>query len=271
MDKKNLKVTIIVPTMDEIDGMRWFMPRIKKDWYDELIIVDGGSTDGTIEYCGKNGYPIYIQSGRGLPNAYDEAFKRSNMDIIVTVTPDGNSIPELIPTLVGKIREGYDMAVASRYLNDARSYDDDIFTKIGNKIFTRMINFLFRAKHTDTLVGLRAYNRDAICRMHLYDQDRQGWIKSKFFLMNSWETGSSIRAAKLKLKICEIPGDEPRRIGGRRKLSIIKNGFGVLFQIIHEFVIGNNFRNYSRHNVIAKSEHSERRSNPVRDSSLRSE
>lgn len=105
------------------------------------------------------------------------------------------------------------MAIASRYISNARSYDDDIFSKFGNKIFTKMINFLFGAGHTDTLVGLRAYNRSAICRMHLYDQHRQGWLKSKFYLMNSRETGSSIRAAKLKLKICEIPGDEPKRIG----------------------------------------------------------
>ena len=64
--------------------------------------------------------------------------------------------------------------------------------------------------------------------------------------MNSWETGSSIRAAKLKLKVCEIPGDEPKRIGGVRKLSIIKNGLGVLLQILHELIIGNRFTEKGR-------------------------
>ena len=53
--------------------------------------------------------------------------------------------------------------------------------------------------------------------------------------MNSWETGSSIRAAKLQLKVTEIPGDEPERIGGVRKLSISRNGLGVVLQILFEW------------------------------------
>lgn len=241
MNRENSQVTLIIPTMNEIDGMKWFMPKINKEWYDELIIIDGGSTDGTIEYCRENGYPIFIQSGKGLPNAYDEAYKRSTKDIIVTITPDGNSIPELIPVLLEKIRQGYDMVIASRYFGQAKSYDDDIFTGFGNKIFTLAINVLFKAHYADTLVGLRAYRRDAIEKMCLYGQDNQGWLKDKFFLMNSWETGGSIRAAKLKLKVCEIAGDEPKRIGGQRKLYVIKNGVGVLLQILHEYIIGDNF------------------------------
>jgi hypothetical protein len=77
--------------------------------------------------------------------------------------------------------------------------------------------------------------------MHLYDQHKQGWLKKKFCLMNSWETGSSIRAAKLKMNVCEVPADEPKRIGGERKMSVVKNGTGVLLQILHELIIGRNF------------------------------
>ena len=61
-------------------------------------------------------------------------------------------------------------------------------------------------------------------------------FRSLIFYRDSWETGSSIRAAKLKLKVGEIPGDEPLRIGGRRKMSIIKNGLGIIFQMISELL-----------------------------------
>lgn len=238
---RNLQVTIIVLTLNEIDGMKWFMPRLKKEWYNELIIADGGSTDGTVEFCRANGYPLFIQSDKGPPNACDEAFMRSKGDIIVFVTPDGNSIPEIIPQLAHKIRQGYELVIASRYLKPAKSYDDDILTKFGNRMFTAMINFLFKGRYTDAMVGFRAYQRKAIYKMHMYKQEKQGWFKKRFVQMNSWDPGSSIRAAKLKLKVSEIPADEPRRIGGKRKLSIIKAGFGVLFQILHEFIMGCNF------------------------------
>lgn len=235
-------VTVILPTFNEINGMKWFMPRLKKEWYDELIVADGGSTDGTLEYCRESGYFVFVQSGKGLPKAYEEAYDMmKGAGVIVILTPDGNSLPELIPRLVAKIREGYDMAIASRYLGDAKSEDDDVMTAFGNWMFTRSINFLFGGRYTDTLVGCRAFRKEAMDKMRLRYISQVSWLSKRFPRMNSWEAGASMRAAKLKLKVAEIPGDEPKRIGGVRKMSIVKSGFGTLFQIIQELMIGNHY------------------------------
>ncbi len=235
------KVTLILPTLNEIDGMRWFMPRLESEGIDQIIVADGGSTDGTLEFCREHSYPVLIQSGQGLPNAQEEVFPLIQNEIIIMSTPDGNSLPELIPQMAARIREGYDMVIASRYTGSAKSEDDDVMTAFGNWMFTGMINLFFGGRYTDALVGFRAYRRSAAIKMGLPRLSDQSWMTRHFWRMNSWETGSSIRAAKLKLKVSDIPGDEPKRIGGVRKMSIIKSGLGTFFQIIREVCIGNRF------------------------------
>ena len=241
MKNEDLKDTLVIPTLNEYEAMKEIMPFIKKEWYDELIVVDGGSTDATVDYCRGNGYPVIIQEGKGLPLALCKAFKLFKNDILITFSPDGNSIPELIPPLVEKMREGYDMVIVSRYLESATSHDDGFLTGIGNKMFIILTNFLFRGRYTDVFVIFRAYSRDALNKMALDRQESENWLRRKWFYINSWELASSIRAAKLKLAVAEIPGDEPKRIGGQAKVSIVKNGSGGLLQLIYEFCIGCSF------------------------------
>ena len=116
-----MKTALLVFTLNEIDGMKAIMPRIKREWVDEILIVDGGSTDGTIEYAIENGYDIFIQEEKGGYNAYVEGIERIKSDTVITFSPDGNSVPEFIPELIAKINEGYDMVIASRYAKGAKS------------------------------------------------------------------------------------------------------------------------------------------------------
>jgi len=221
-----MKVTLIIPTLNEINGMKEIMPRINKEWVDQIIVVDGSSTDGTIEYARGQGYFVLVQKTKGLVNAYKEALEVAIGDVIMVFTPDGNSLPEVIPALINKMREGYDMVIVSRYLGGAKSYDDDAVTAFGNWMFTKMINILFGAHYTDTLVGFRAWKRG------LFDDA----IREEPALF-SFEPFSAIKCAKLKLKVTEIPGDEPARIGGIRKMRPLVNGSYVIFMILKQLFI----------------------------------
>lgn len=229
------RVSLVMPTKNEIEGLRAVLPRIDRTLFDEIIVADGHSTDGTADFARAQGLKLVMQPGVGLPDAEEAAFRESTGDIVVFFTPDGNSLPERLSAVIDKIREGYDMVVVSRYLDGARSEDDDILTALGNFMFTRIINLLFWANHTDVLVGFRAMTREAIEKMSLLEQVHENWMRRTFYLMNTWEVGASIRAPRAGLRSVDIPGDEPKRIGGVRKMSIIKNGLGGVMQILWDF------------------------------------
>ena len=80
-----MKVSLIILTLNELDGMKIIMPQIKKEWYDQLIVVDGGSTDGTIEYARENGYCLLLQKENGMAAAFDEMMEEVTKDIVVVI------------------------------------------------------------------------------------------------------------------------------------------------------------------------------------------
>jgi len=221
-------------TLNEISGMKAIMPRVDRSWVDQIIVVDGGSTDGTIEWAKENGYDVYIQKQKGFRHAYIEVWGQITGDVVITFSPDGNSVPELIPDLIAKMRNGFDMVIASRYKGDAKSEDDDFVTGFGNWLFTRTVNFLHGGHYTDVMVIYRAYRKDIVCELGL-DRDDAYALPEKLFHTNiSWEPLLSVRAVKAKLKVGEIPGDEPPRIGGERKLQILQWGAAYYFQFWRE-------------------------------------
>ncbi|MGO8930196.1 MAG: glycosyltransferase [Limisphaerales bacterium] len=231
-----MKTTLIIWTKNEIGGMKAIMPRIDRSWCSQIIVLDGGSTDGTIEYTRSAGIFVYVQKQRGLRRAYQEVLPLVEGDVIVTFSPDGNSIPELIPALLAKMAEGYDMVIVSRYLGNARSRDDTFLTGFGNWFFTRTVNLLFNARYTDAMVMYRACKKQMLYDLEI-DKDKTYALPEKLFRTDiGCEPVISARAARRRLKTGEIPGDEPPRISGERKLQIWRWGAAYYFQFIRDFL-----------------------------------
>lgn len=199
---KKMSVTLFIPVRNEVDALKVIMPRIKPEWYDEILILDGDSTDGSKEYLRESGYTVIEQKTKGVKAAFWEAFEIAKGDVIIPFSPDGNSIPEDIPKLVEKIYEGYDIVVASRYKDDAKSDDDDFASKMANSTFTYLINLLFSTSYTDALGMYKAFKKQ-----HLYELglDKFKHEHSEIMLLT--------RGARYGLNITEIASAEPPRIG----------------------------------------------------------
>jgi len=229
-----MKTTILALTLNEIDGVQAILPRIDPSWYSQLLVVDGGSTDGTIEWCRARGYDVYVQKKRGIRFAYLEVLSRIQGDVVLTISPDGNCPPETVPLLLERMKEGCDLVIGSRYLGDARSEDDDMVTAFGNWLFTRTVNLLHGAKYTDAMVIYRAFRRDLIYELDLDKEESYALPERLFHTVISWEPLMSVRAAKRKKKIAEVGVGEPPRIGGDRKLQVIRWGAAYYFQFWRE-------------------------------------
>lgn len=229
-----MKVTLFVPVLNEIEGIRSVMPAVKKEWVDQILIVDGQSTDGTAEYARSQGYEVYIQKEKGLRKAYIEGWPLVRGEIVITFSPDGNCLPERIPPLIEKMKEGYDMVVVSRYLDGAKSEDDTWITGFGNWFFTHiLINGLHGGHYTDALGIFRAYKTRLFYELDI-DKEQSYLPEKAWWTVLGCEPLISTRMAKRRLKVGEIPGDEPRRYHGQAKLQLIRWGGGLFCQALRE-------------------------------------
>ena len=241
-----MKITLFIPTKNEIDGVKAIMPKIKKDWVDEIIIVDANSTDGTLEYLRGRGFKVIIQTLPGGAGAWWEGFQAATGDVIIPFSPDGNSLPEKIPELVKKIKESqgkenYDMIIVSRYKGQARSYEDDWMSALANFSFNKIVNFLFSAHYTDCLVMYRAFKKELLGKLNF---NQNTGMQFNRYNAPLFELLISIRCAKKKMRVAEIPGDEPDRISGLKesrahpgKFIKIHNGLLMIYHIVREFIL----------------------------------
>ena len=115
-----MRFTLFIPIRYEIGRLRVIMPRIDRAWVGEILLIDGGSSDGSREYLLSIGFDLVEQTISGIKTAFWKAFE------IATG-------PEDIPRLIDKMKVGYDIAKASRYLPPATSQEDDFASKLVNR------------------------------------------------------------------------------------------------------------------------------------------
>jgi len=230
--KDDMESTLVILTRNEIDGIRSLFDKIPFNEFDEVFVMDCNSKDGTIKFFEDRGIRTINQRNPGRGNAFIESFEKANGKYLVFFSPDGNENPEDIPKLIRELKKGYDLVIASRYTKGAKSdVSDDpmLIRKFGNIFFTFLVNLIWNVKVTDAINGFRGVNKSRVKKLKL---DAPGY---------EIEFQMTIRSAKLKYKIKEIPTIEKKRIGGERKAKTFKLGFRFTKFLLKELIKGRNF------------------------------
>ena len=227
------KATLIILNYNEIEGLKELWGKIPVKEFDEVFAIDPGSTDGSLEFLKKRGVRVIKQEIRGRGEAFRIAAREARNENIVFFGPDGNEDPNDIIKLIECLEEGYDMAVASRFMKGSRSDDAKELIRhrsFGNIFFTKVADILWGGELTDSINGFRAVRKTKFKELN---PDAPGF---------GIEYQMSVRALKLGLKIKEIPTQERERIGGRSTAGSFKVGLLFIRLILKEILIGSNFR-----------------------------
>jgi glycosyltransferase involved in cell wall biosynthesis len=218
-----VSVSVILPALISADNLPHLFERMPTD-VTEVILIDGNSTDGTLELA-RQLWPslvVITQNGKGKSNALACGFWAATGDIIVMLDPDGSADPAEIPRFVGALLTGADFAKGSRFIAGGGSADITTLRRIGNWGLAKLVNYIWGGQYSDLCYGYNAF-----WRRYLPYVMPDGLGLDVQALMN-------IRAARAKLRVHEVPSFEHDRRHDISNLNAPRDGIRVLRTIVAE-------------------------------------
>ena len=216
------RVTVLICTLNEATTISSVLSKVPR-WVHEVLLVDGHSTDGTVDVARQSWSDIRVfhQAGKGKGDALRLGIQNASGDIIVTLDADGQTDPEEMPKFIEPLLSGYDWVKGSR-LTHGRPPNMPWHRWFGNKVLAITSNILHGTRYTDICSGYNAFWKKAFQHLNLsYD----GFAMEQQML---------VKVKKVGLKVAEVTCHDVGRIDGVSKISSIKQGFIDWFVIIRE-------------------------------------
>jgi glycosyltransferase involved in cell wall biosynthesis len=220
------RVSLVIPTLNEAENLRWLLPLLPT-WAYEILVVDGRSTDGTPEVVRQlcPGARLISERRRGKGVALMSGFEAATGDIVIMLDADGSMDPEEIILLVAALMAGSDFVKGSRFIQGAGTVDMTYIRMLGNRALTIVVRLLYGGSFSDLCYGFIGFWRR---HLPVLASDCAGF---------EVETVLNVRALKSKLRIAEVPSFESNRIHGVSNLRAVPDGWRVLKAIFRERIM----------------------------------
>jgi len=218
-------IHVVIPALNEEQAIPRVLDAIPS-WVDRIIVVDNGSTDRTAQVASAHGAHVVHEAHRGYGAAClagIAAIERG--DVVVFLDADYSDDPALMDSLVDPIvRDEMDMVIGSRVLGHAESGSLTLPQRFGNALACKLMRWTFGAKHTD-LGPFRAVSLPALRRMNMTDRTY------------GWTVQMQVRAARLGLRVCEVPVSYRKRIGQSKISGTLRGIIGAGTKILSTLAV----------------------------------
>ncbi len=216
------EVEILVPTLNEEGNIKNTIRGIKENGFNNITILDGNSSDSTMEFAKSMGCQVRLESEKkyqSFGGAIISAINKSKFDYCVIFDGDGSFDPSSLNVMLEKINQNYEFVFCSRYLGGNVSEDDTFLTKFGNIFFTNFVKIFFRINTTDVLF--------------LYFMTKTENLKSLNCKMFDFRICIEILIHAYRNFNCtEVFSKEKKRIFGESKVNKFLDGFKILTYLI---------------------------------------
>ncbi|MFW5922628.1 MAG: S-layer glycoprotein N-glycosyltransferase AglJ [Halodesulfurarchaeum sp.] len=161
------EVCVLIPTLNEAETIGDVIEGLRSAGLDNILVIDGDSTDDTVEIAESAGARVMVQSGSGKGQAVREAIEHVESEYVLMLDGDGTYAPEQAERLLEPLRSGRADHVVGNRFADMEAGAMTRLNKVGNRLFNGVFKRVHGEDHGDILSGYRAFTRDSFDRMHL--------------------------------------------------------------------------------------------------------